>query len=561
VKRCPSCNAKNRSSAQFCTACSAPLVQELVCSSCGTVNPVTARYCNYCAGPLQATVGHPTLAGMLPPNALVEKRYAIIHKLGEGGMGAVYLVKDTRLGNRKCALKEMSDAPITNPVELQQAKEAFQREAEILSTLSHPALPRVTDFFSVGSKHYLVMDYADGRPLDELLVKRVRPFPESQVMVWAQQVCEVFSYLHSQDPPIIYRDLKPANIMLTTNRKSLKLIDFGIARTYKPHRPKDTIAMGTPGYSPPEQYGKGQTDHRSDIYALGATLHHLLTLRDPGDEPFRFPEVTSLNPGVSAEMNQVIMKAVEQDRTKRWQSVTEMARFFGKPAAAVQPASPPIQVPVPKVPATAPVTTSTGVSPSHPSQTSLLNLPASQWLWHNPRDFFKRIYPRLKNWIAAKLQSKFLRGYLLWVILFGVGGVYLKMLLEDTFGIGSWGFSGEILAGILLSLPFLLSAIFVKRIGAVSLTVLINNLLLSGLGLGILVVAVCSELPFLVTRYKNYTYTLLFTATLLNGVGVYAYFVFVYNYFLPFDYLIKSSIVSFLSPLIILAVGGLTDRL
>jgi serine/threonine-protein kinase len=496
---------------------------------------------------------------MLPPNALVENRYAIIRKLGEGGMGAVYLVKDTRLGNRKCALKEMSDAPITNPVELQQAKEAFQREAEMLSTLSHPALPRVTDFFSVGSKHYLVMDYADGRPLDELLVKRARPFPESQVVAWAQQVCEVFSYLHSQDPPIIYRDLKPGNIMLTTNRKNLKLIDFGIARTYKPHRPKDTIAMGTPGYSPPEQYGKGQTDHRSDIYALGATLHHLLTLRDPGDDPFRFPEVTSLNPGVSAEINQVIMKAVRQDRNQRWQSVAEMAQAFGRLATVPQPASP--QVPVSKVPASAPVTPSPGINPSGPPHTPLSNPPASKRGWYWPRDFFKRMYPRLRNWLTAKPQADFLKGYLLWVVLFGVGGVYLKMLVDDTLGIGSWGFSGEILAGIILSLPFLLSAIFIKRVGAVSLTVLVNNLLISGLGLGILIVAVCSELPFLVTRYKNYTYTLLFTATLLNGLGFYAYFAFAYDYFLPFDYLIKSCIVSFLSPLLVLAVGGLTDHI
>jgi serine/threonine-protein kinase len=108
----------------------------------------------------------------------------------------------------------------------------------------------------------------------------------------------VFSYLHSQSPPIIYRDLKPGNIMLSLNRKTVKLIDFGIARTYKQQRSKDTIAMGTPGYSPPEQYGKGQTDHRSDIYALGATLHHLLTLRDPGDEPFQFPDVTTINSDV-----------------------------------------------------------------------------------------------------------------------------------------------------------------------------------------------------------------------------------------------------------------------
>ena len=292
-------------------------------------------------------------------------------------MGAVYLVTDSRLDGKKCALKEMSDTAITTPTELQQAKEAFHREAKILSDLSHPVLPRVTDFFTQGNKHYLVMDYADGRPLDEILERRTRPFPVSQVVMWGKQICDVLTYLHTQTPPIIYRDLKPGNIMLAPDRMNLKLIDFGIARTYKPQRSKDTIAMGTPGYSPPEQYGKGQTDQRSDIYALGATLHHLLTLRDPGDDPFRFSKVKALNPRVSLVVSQVIMKAVEQDRAKRWQSAEEMAEAFTEKPVQ-RNTSRPLQNPPPKTPTSIPaVSPAVSSRPTPVPSTPLASLAAS----------------------------------------------------------------------------------------------------------------------------------------------------------------------------------------
>jgi serine/threonine protein kinase len=259
--------------------------------------------------------------GKLPPNTRVADRYLISKLLGQGGMGAVYLVMDTRLGNKQCALKEMSDSAIQDPGERQKAIQAFRQEAQMLSCLSHPGLPRVTDFFSRDDKHFLVMDFIEGRSLSDLLEERQSPFPESRVLDWGNQLSEVLHYLHSQTPPIVYRDLKPDNIIASTNKERLRLIDFGAARTFKPQQGKDTTAIGTPGYAPPEQYGMGQTDARSDVYALGATLHQLLTLHDPGQRLFQFPAVRSLNPNISPHIEAAIARAVDKDISLRWQTV------------------------------------------------------------------------------------------------------------------------------------------------------------------------------------------------------------------------------------------------
>jgi serine/threonine protein kinase len=508
-------------------------------------------------------------------------------------MGAVYLVTDSRLDGKKCALKEMSDTAITTPTELQQAKEAFQREAKILSDLSHPVLPRVTDFFTQGNKHYLVMDYADGRPLDEILERRSRPFPVSQVVMWGKQICEVLTYLHNQTPPIIYRDLKPGNIMLAPDRMSLKLIDFGIARTFKPQRSKDTIAMGTPGYSPPEQYGKGQTDPRSDIYALGATLHHLLTLRDPGDDPFRFSKVRVLNPRVSPVVNHVIMKAVDQDRAKRWQSAEEMAKAFTEKPVH-QNASRPVQNPLPKALKSIPAPSQSVSSKPIPIPSTPLASLAASFLSQSGSS--KSVTPRIppptlnsptsalnpltkisvlqklrntyhwitnpKGWFTSlTIPSKVTWRDYLWVVLFGIGGIVLNILLENKLDIGSWGYSGEILGSILLSLPFLLSAIFVKKFGAAALTILLSNLFFSDLIASVVLAAVLSEMPFLATRYRKFSFLILFIAALLYGVGEYIFFALALDYYFPIDYIIKTWIVAFIGPLIVYLVGRLSRRL
>ena len=219
----------------------------------------------------------------LPPGTkLSEGRYTIERPVAAGGMGAVYRAIDIRF-HRPCAVKEMLDE-FQSDAERTQAVEWFEREATLLLELNHPCIPRVRDFFVEGGKHYLVMDFIDGRTLGDVLekdenvigVNGARGIPEARVRSWARQVSSVLAYLHSQTPPIIFRDLKPSNIMVTSDDK-IKLIDFGIARTFQSQH-QATIIM-TIGYAPPEQL-LGSPEPRSDIYALGATMHRLLTHHD-----------------------------------------------------------------------------------------------------------------------------------------------------------------------------------------------------------------------------------------------------------------------------------------
>jgi serine/threonine-protein kinase len=255
---------------------------------------------------------------------MVGERYKILNRIGQGGMGAVYLVQDQHLKNRQWAMKEMSDANITNPLERRQAIDAFQGEAKLLGQLAHTNLPKVIDVLSQGNKHYLVMDYIEGKTLEDLLLERQQPFSEAEVLRWAAQLCEVLSYLHHQTPPIIFRDFKPANIILTPSG-DVKLIDFGIARLFKKGKSGDTVKLGTPGYAPVEQYGQGQTDVRSDIYALGVTLHRLLTGYDPTDKPFDpLPKTRQLNPVISVALERVIEQATQTEAQSRFQTAAEM---------------------------------------------------------------------------------------------------------------------------------------------------------------------------------------------------------------------------------------------
>jgi serine/threonine-protein kinase len=262
------------------------------------------------------------MTGMLPPQFILNNRYVITRKVGHGGMAAVYDAVDTRI-NRRVAIKEMSDSAITNPADRQLAIMQFQQEARMLAHLEHPNLPKVSDVFSVGGKQYLVMDFVDGDTLARILEKHNGPLPEAQVMQWAAQLCDVLHYLHSQKPPIIFRDLKPSNIMIDRSGQ-VKLIDFGIARMFKPGKMHDTMALGTLGYAAPEQMGGTQSDVRTDIYALGVTLHELLTNHDPTSTPHSMPSIRRLNPRVSTVMENVITRALEHDPGQRWQSMAEV---------------------------------------------------------------------------------------------------------------------------------------------------------------------------------------------------------------------------------------------
>jgi serine/threonine-protein kinase len=249
-------------------------------------------------------------------------RYAIQEIIGRGGMGTVYRALDRRL-DTVVAVKEMIDRH-TGDEEREIAVRQFEREAKLLAQLSHPNLPRVTDYFVQDDRWYLIMEYVVGRTLEKVLTDaNGKPLPVKEVLTWGIQLADVLSFLHGQTPPIVFRDLKPANIMLQDDGV-IRLIDFGIARRFQDGATKDTLLYGSPGYSPPEQYGRSQTDARSDLYALGATLHHLATGRDPSPTPFKFPSATSLNPDISAALDTAIMRCVEMEITKRMETASEL---------------------------------------------------------------------------------------------------------------------------------------------------------------------------------------------------------------------------------------------
>jgi serine/threonine protein kinase len=255
----------------------------------------------------------------------LQNRYRILGLLGQGGMGAVYQAADTRLGGKVVAIKEMSDAGLPTPQQRQQASDAFRQEAQMLALLNHPNLPKVSDFFTENGKHYIVMEFVEGETLEDHLNRRGGSVSEAEARGWAAQLCDVLGYLHRQQPPVIFRDLKPANVMLTPQGQ-LKLIDFGIARFFKAGQAGDTLVMGTPGYAAPEQHGKGQTDGRSDVYSLGVLLHHVLTGHDPATTPFALPPVRQLNPHVSSVMEQVIVRATQVQPVKRFPTVEALCQ-------------------------------------------------------------------------------------------------------------------------------------------------------------------------------------------------------------------------------------------
>ncbi|HEX5165350.1 MAG TPA: serine/threonine-protein kinase, partial [Thermomicrobiales bacterium] len=215
----------------------------------------------------------------LAPGTVLEDRYEIQKVAGRGGMSTVYVARDLRFSQveRLCAVKEMFDVDPDARVRALRLVN-FERESALLATLSHPAIPRIYDYFSRGGLVYLVLEYIDGEDLERVLANQKMPFQEDQILRWAIEICDVLSMLHDQKPdPVIFRDLKPSNIMLRVSGQ-IVLIDFGIARTIQ-GRQRGTM-IGTEGYAPPEQY-RGIADARGDIYALGATLHHMATNSDP----------------------------------------------------------------------------------------------------------------------------------------------------------------------------------------------------------------------------------------------------------------------------------------
>ena len=240
-------------------------------------------------------------------------------------MGAVYCARDLHFPSvdKRVAVKEMINL-VRDPVIHDTIIRNFEREANILATLNHPSIPRIYDYFSQDDRSYLILEFIDGKNLENILAETEGFLSETQVLNWAIELCDVISYLHDNKPePIIFRDIKPSNIMIN-NHGHVLLVDFGIARTFQPGQ-KGTM-IGTEGYSPPEQY-KGESTQRADIYALAATLHHLLTKRDPRLEPpFSFEErrIHSINPAVSVDLEAVIYTALSYEPDKRYISIEVM---------------------------------------------------------------------------------------------------------------------------------------------------------------------------------------------------------------------------------------------
>ncbi len=282
--------------------------------------------------------------------AVLRKRYKIKRIIGQGGKGCIYLAEDLRLTGRLCAVKEVEHDPTFSPDILKEAREQFHREATVLARLDHPNLPKVSDFFSIKGCDYLVMDYVPGDDLRTLMLKASKQgkfLPEADVLAWASQLADALTYLHSQDQPILHRDIKPSNLKLTPSGL-LKLVDFGLVKLLAPGEVTITIlqGQGTALYTPLEQYGgdSGHTDARSDIYAFGATLYHLLTNQIPINVRDRFLDPESLipprqiNPNLSPRTDRAILWAMQLHPADRPQDVQSFLHaLFDDTAPITQP--------------------------------------------------------------------------------------------------------------------------------------------------------------------------------------------------------------------------------
>jgi serine/threonine-protein kinase len=276
----------------------------------------------------------------LKPGEVMRGRYRICERIGQGGMGNIYLADDLRLEGRRCALKEV-EHDLSLPAKLlKEARQQFLHEATVLARLDHPNLPKVSDFFSVGPRDYLVMDYIPGKDLRAMMLdaKQKNSFlNEDDVINWAYQLADALTYLHSQTPPLVHRDVKPSNLKITP-AGLLKLVDFGLVKAMVPDEMTITVIQGrgTTLYTPLEQYGGDglHTDIRSDIFAYGCTLYHLLTNTPPVDARERFlhpeslPPPRKLNPNLSARTERAILWAMELHPDDRPESAEALRQYL-----------------------------------------------------------------------------------------------------------------------------------------------------------------------------------------------------------------------------------------
>lgn len=256
---------------------------------------------------------------MLEIGSLVDGKYKILNKVGQGGMSVVYLAMNEK-ANKQWAVKEVRKDGVRD---FEVVKQGLVAEIDILKKLNHPNLPSIVDVIDTAESFIIIMDYIQGNSLNKAL-DEYGAQPQESVITWAKQLCDVLGYLHSRTPAIIYRDMKPANVMLKPDG-NVTLIDFGTAREYKEKNLADTTCLGTVGYAAPEQFGgMGQTDARTDIYCLGATLYHLVTGKNPCEPPYEILPIRQVNPSLSSGLERIILKCTQRDPNDRYQSAAEL---------------------------------------------------------------------------------------------------------------------------------------------------------------------------------------------------------------------------------------------
>lgn len=256
---------------------------------------------------------------MLQIGSLVDGKYKILNEVGRGGMSIVYLAMNEK-ANKQWAIKEVRKDGVQD---FEVVKQGLIVETDMLKRLRHPSLPSIVDVIEDNDTFLIVMDYIEGNPLSKAL-EEYGAQPQEMVIEWAKQLCDVLGYLHSQSPPIIYRDMKPANVMLKPDG-NITLIDFGTAREFKEKNLADTTCLGTVGYAAPEQFGgMGQTDARTDIYCLGATLYHLVTGMNPCEPPYEIRPIRQINPALSGGLERIIQKCTQRNPEDRYQSCAEL---------------------------------------------------------------------------------------------------------------------------------------------------------------------------------------------------------------------------------------------
>ena len=256
---------------------------------------------------------------MLEIGSIVDGKYKILNEIGHGGMSVVYLAMNER-ANKQWAIKEVRKDGVSN---YEVVKQGLIVETNLLKKLNHPNLPSIIDVIDGEDTFLIVMDYIEGNPLNKIL-KHNGAQSQEDVIEWAKQLCDVLGYLHSRKPPIVYRDMKPSNVMLKPDG-NVTLIDFGTAREYKTASLADTTCLGTQGYAAPEQFGgQGQTDGRTDIYCLGATMYHLVTGHNPAEPPYEMYPIRQWNPHLSSGLEAIIIKCTQKNPDDRYQSCAEL---------------------------------------------------------------------------------------------------------------------------------------------------------------------------------------------------------------------------------------------